>query len=482
MISRSPTRPISAAKPPRQGAPKRLSGTRTGNSQDRQLSAAQSQRPRPGIVTLQPDSLAWAIRTAAACVTEVVAFGRSLTAVLADLRQQKLPENAVRSQAIDLTYATLRRFTRADVELSHLLDRPTAEDELRNLLRVALCWLAMHPEKAHVGVDQAVEAAATLSGGRYRAFVNAILRRALRERAQLDAAIAANEEAQYQHPAWWLRRLKADWPDAWQAIAAGGNRKPPMGLRVNRLRSDVKTYAQNLADAGAAIAPMAPDAGPDAILLAQPQPADSLPGFAEGDVTVQDLGAQQAALLLNVQPGMRVLDACAAPGGKVAHLLECAPIELTAIEVDPERCAALKRALDPARFPVDRTINVICADAGRPGAAWAKRLFDAILLDAPCSGSGVAGRHPDAKWLRRDEDIPVLARTQRYLLKALWPLLKPGGRLLYGTCSLFAQENSWQIEAFLQAVPDARLVTERRLLPDACHDGFYYALLEKGVV
>ena len=418
------------------------------------------------------------MKTAAGCVTEVVAFGRSLTMVLAHLRQQQLPDNAVRSQAIDLTYATLRRYGRAEVELSHLLDRPTAEDELRNLLRVALCWLEMHPEKAHVGVDQAVEAAATLSGGRYRGFVNAILRRALRERAQLDAAIAADDEAQYQHPAWWLRRLKADWPDAWPAIVAGGNRKPPMGLRVNRLHTDVAAYTRTLADAGVAMAAEISDTGPDAILLAQPQAAESLPGFAAGDVAVQDLGAQQAALLLDVQPGMRVLDACAAPGGKAAHLLESAPIDLTAIEIDPVRCASLERALDPTRFPADRNIHVVCADAGRPGD-WAKRAFDAILLDAPCSGSGVAGRHPDAKWLRRDEDIPALARTQRYLLKALWPLLKPGGRLLYGTCSLFTQENRWQIDAFLQAMPDARLVTERRLIPDASHDGFYYALLEK---
>ena len=475
MIRRSQARPTAPVASPRGGVQK---ASRPSGMQGREQSGA-PQRPRPGVTGLQPDSLAWAIKTAAGCVTDVVAFGRSLTAVLVDLRRQELPPYAVRAQAIDLIYATLRRFGRGDVELSQLLDRPTAEDELRNLLRVSLCWLEMHPEKAHVGVDQAVEAAATLSGGRYRGFVNAILRRALRERIQLDAAIAANDEAHYQHPAWWLRRLKADWPDDWPAIAAGGNRKPPMGLRVNRLRSDVRIYAQKLADAGMAVAPVMPDAGPDALLLSQPQPADSLPGLAEGDVAVQDLGAQQAALLLDVQPGMRVLDACAAPGGKASHLLECAPIELTAVEVDPERCAALRRALDPARFPADRSINVICADAGRPGATWAKRPFDAILLDAPCSGSGVAGRHPDAKWLRRDEDIPTLARTQRYLLKALWPLLKPGGRLLYGTCSLFAQENGWQIEAFLRAVPDARLVTERRLLPDNCHDGFYYALLEK---
>lgn len=431
--------------------------------------------PRP----LQSDSLAWAILTAANCVTEVVAFGRSLTAVLTRLRKQALAANAVRAQAIDLTYATLRRYRRGDVELSLLLDRPTAEDELRSLLRVSLCWLEMHSEKAHVGVDQAVEAAATLSGGRYRGFVNAILRRALRERTALDAAIAADEEAFYQHPAWWLQRLKTDWPTQWQAVVAGGNRKPPMGLRVNRLRTDAASYRQQLEDAGVAVQPALPEDGAEAVLLMQPQSAESLPGFAQGLVSIQDLGAQQAARLLDVQPGMRVLDACAAPGGKAAHLLEWAAIELTAVEADRERCGALRQALDPARFPADRSIHIVCADAAETNAAWAKRPFDAILLDAPCSGSGVAGRHPDAKWLRRDEDIDALARTQKRLLKTLWPLLKPGGRLLYGTCSLFAQENQQQIETFLQHTPDARLLTQTHLLPDARHDGFFYALIRK---
>lgn len=442
-------------------------------------SSAPDRRPRPAAKTLQPDSLAWAIKTAANCVTEVAAFGRSLTIVLASLRQQELPPNAVRAQAIDLTYGTLRRYRRGDVELSLLLDRPTSDDQLRSLLRVALCWLEMHPDKAHVGVDQAVEAAATISGGRYRGFVNAILRRALRERGQLDAAIAADEEARYQHPAWWLQRLKTDWPENWQAVVDGGNRKPPMGLRVNRLCTDRERYREALQAAGIALEVTLPEDGANALLLAQPQAADSLPGFAQGLVSVQDLGAQQAARLLDVQPGMRVLDACAAPGGKAAHLLESASIELTAVETDRERSVALQRALDPARFPADRTINVVCADAAETNAVWAKRPFDAILLDAPCSGSGVAGRHPDAKWLRRDEDVYALARTQKRLLKALWPLLKPGGRLLYGTCSVFKLENQQQIENFLRQTPDAHLLTQERWLPDARHDGFFYALLTK---
>lgn len=430
-------------------------------------------------VSLAPDSLAWAMLTAATCVNEVVAYGRSLTVVLAKLRQQSLPENAVRSQAIDLTYATLRRYCRGDVELSVLLDRPTAEDALRSLLRVALCWLDMHPERAHVGVDQAVEAAATLSAGRYRGFVNAILRRALRERAVLDQAVANNQEADWQYPQWWLERLQTDWPSHWQDIAAGGNRKPPMGLRVNRQRTSVDDYVQQLNAAGIDIQPRLIDDGPDALLLVQPVPAESLPGFAQGFVAVQDIGAQQAARLLEVQPGMRVLDACAAPGGKAAHLLETAAIDLTAVESDSDRCAALARALDPCRFPADRRIEIVCADAANTAAPWAQRLFDAILLDAPCSGSGVAGRHPDAKWLRRNDDVYALARAQKRLLKALWPLLKPGGRLLYGTCSVFALENQKQIEQFISQHVDARLESHVSLLPDARHDGFFYALLTK---
>ena len=475
-MSRTPNPPNRPPRPPYKAAPGRSRASGTAGSRPGDRPRAQA---KPSVAKLQPDSLAWAIKTAATCVTDVVAFGRSLTTVLADLRQQVLPANAVRAQAIDQTYATLRRYWRGDVELSLLLDRPTAEDELRSLLRVALCWLEMHPEKSHVGVDQAVEAAATLSGGRYRGFVNAILRRALREREALDAAIAEDGEARYQHPAWWLQRLQADWPEQWQAIVDGGNRKPPMGLRVNQLRSTADAYRQQLREADIAMADAVADDAPTAILLAQPQPAETLPGFPQGLVAVQDLGAQQAAKLLAVQPGMRVLDACAAPGGKAAHLLETAAIELTAVESDPERCAALTRALEPARFPPDRTINVICADAAEMHAAWAKRPFDAILLDAPCSGSGVSGRHPDAKWLRRAEDVDALARTQSRLLRALWPLLKPGGHLLYGTCSVFAQENQQQIERFLRETTDARLQQQVQLIPDARHDGFYYALLRK---
>lgn len=463
------------SRPPRSG---KTVVVRSG----RMAALSRSETARPvarGPKPLAVDSLAWAMQTAAACVTDVVAFGRSLTPVLAELRQRDLPPQAVRAQAIDLAYATLRRYCRGDVELSVLLDRPTAEDELRSLLRVALCWLEMHPEKAHVGVDQAVEAAATLSAGRYRGFVNAILRRALRERSQLDQMVAADAEAASQHPQWWLNRLQKDWPDHWQSIVASGNRKPPMGLRVNTLVTTPESYEQQLAAADISVQPKLPEDGPAALQLTQPRPAESLPGFAEGLIAVQDIGAQQAARLLNVQPGMRVLDACAAPGGKALHLLQSAAIDLTAVEADQDRCAALMRALDPARFPPDRQVRVVAADAAETAASWAKRPFDAILLDAPCSGSGVVGRHPDAKWLRREDDIYALARSQKRLLKALWSLLKPGGRLLYGTCSVFAQENQDQISTFLQQTPDAHLVSQTHLLPDARHDGFFYALLSK---
>lgn len=469
-------------RPPR---PSRHTGVAQPERQRRPVASASRVHQNPRLVgekLLAADSLAWAMKTAAVCVLDVVAFGRSLTVVLADLRQKELPAGSVRAQAIDLAYATLRRYRRADVELSILLDRPTSEDELRSLLRVALCWLEMHPEKAHVGVDQAVEAAATLSGGRYRGFVNAILRRALRERSTLDKAIAADAEANWQHPAWWLNRLAKDWPDAWQAIVAGGNRKPPMGLRVNQLLTTSDGYVELLRDGNIELKPRMPEEGTQALLLDEPQPAATLPGFNEGLVIVQDIGAQQAARMLDIQPGMRVLDACAAPGGKALHLLQSAPIDLMAIEADAERCAVLERTLAKACLPGDRSVHVICADAADTGASWAKRPFDAILLDAPCSGSGVAGRHPDAKWLRRDDDVYNLTRTQKKLLRALWPLLKPGGRMLYGTCSVFAQENESQIKSFIDQTPDAESVSQVHLLPDERHDGFFYALLRKRVV
>ncbi|MDO8249360.1 MAG: 16S rRNA (cytosine(967)-C(5))-methyltransferase RsmB, partial [Rhodoferax sp.] len=295
--------------------------------------------------------------------------------------------------------------------------------------------------------------------------------------------------AVWNHPKWWIDRLQKEWPDRWQAILAANNRHAPMTLRVNARRSGVLPYLQTLKDAGLnAVA-----AGQSGVTLDQPKPVQDLPGFADGVVSVQDAAAQLAAPLLlsglTSSGPLHVLDACAAPGGKTAHLLEIADCRVTALDVDPARCERIHQTLQR----LDLQAQVLVADAADTSAWWDGQLFDAILLDAPCSASGIVRRHPDVRWLRRESDIAQLAVIQARLLRALWALLKPGGRLLYCTCSVFRAEGEDQIQTFLAHNTHAVLLpSPGHLMPfngpngDAVpdnltcdHDGFYYALLEK---
>ncbi len=356
---------------------------------------------------------------------------------------------------------------------------------------LALLWPAGEPPYAeHVLVDQAVSAAR----GRDKAaasFVNAVLRRFIREKAALQDAVSADPVARWNHPGWWLDRLRSDWPEQWQAIAAADNLHPPMTLRVNSRRATAASYAAALAAAGLAGEPV----GPYAVRLQRPVPVSRLPGFAAGEVSVQDANAQRAAELLlatPLAPGARVLDACAAPGGKTAQLLERADLDLLAIDRDAVRLARVDETL--ARLGLKAT--TLAADAASPATWWDGRPFVAILLDAPCSASGIVRRHPDVRWLRRASDIAALAEIQARLLEALWPLLAPGGRLLYCTCSLFRAEGQDRIDAFLQRHGDAFVPasppspghllplpdndeTPSTGLPAAAADGFFLALLEK---
>ena len=346
------------------------------------------------------------------------------------------------------------------------------------------------PYADHVLVDQAV-AATRRRAPASASFVNAVLRRFVREREALVAAARHDPVARFNHPLWWLDRLRSDWPEQWQAMADADNTHPPMTLRVNARRTTAAAYLQRLAGAGIE----ATGGGGSAIVLDRPVPVERLPGFAAGDVSVQDAAAQRAAGLLLAVPlrrGARVLDACAAPGGKTAHLLEAADLDLLAIDRDPARLTRVDDTL--ARLGLTAATRV--ADAAAPADWWDGRPFDAILLDAPCSASGIVRRHPDVRWLRRAGDIAALARTQAALLDALWPLLAPGGRLLYCTCSVFRAEGQTQIDAFLQRQADARAASEppspghSLVLPDnrgeasadaADHaaDGFFYALIDK---
>ncbi|HEV7576604.1 MAG TPA: 16S rRNA (cytosine(967)-C(5))-methyltransferase RsmB [Caldimonas sp.] len=391
-----------------------------------------------------------------------------------------------------LAFHALRWLGAAEVVRHRLAPKtpPPGVDSLL-LTALALLWPPGDPPYAeHTLVDQAV-AAATKRAPRSAGFVNAVLRRFLREREAIVAAALEDPLARFNHPGWWLDRLRADWPGRWAAIADADNAHPPMTLRVNARRTTANEYVATLAAHGIDATPL--DGA--AVALARPVPVTQLPGFAAGLVSVQDANAQRAAPLLLARPlapGARVLDACAAPGGKTAHLLELADLELLAIDRDAARLARVDATL--ARLGLRAETRV--ADAAEPARWWDGRPFAAILLDAPCSASGIVRRHPDVRWLRRASDLPALAATQARLLDALWPLLAPGGRLLYATCSVFRSEGSAQIDAFLQRAGDAALAatppSPGQLLPlpdndetpsapasPRAADGFFLALIEK---
>lgn len=411
------------------------------------------------------NSLAYALRQAARIDAAVFA-GQSLADNLLG-RVEAVARPAVQ----DLVYGSLRAYGRGDFFLARLLERPLAVDEVRALLLVALYRLETRPEAAHTVVDQAVSAAGEIAHGKFRALVNGVLRSFLRQRPALEEALQADPVALAQHPAWWLGELQAAWPEQWPAIVAAGNTAPPMALRVNRRRCSRADYQAQLAAAGIAAGPL----GEDGLALAQAVPVDRLPGFFDGLVSVQDPGAQRAAELLAPQPGSRVLDACAAPGGKTAHLLERADLDLLALDLKPARCRRIEDGLGRLHL----SAKVLAADCTRLEQWWDGVPFDAVLADVPCTASGVVRRNPDAKWLRRPEDIASFAATQSRILDALWQVLRPGGKLLYATCSVFPRENQQQIRGFLARQAVARVIQEEQLIPDAERDGFFYCLLEK---
>ena len=404
----------------------------------------------------------------AARVIAAVLGGQSLMEAMALLADAPA---AARSAAQDVVYGVLRACGRGEFILGRLMTRPLSHLPTQALLLAALYRLETRPEAPHTVVDQAVLAAGELSGGVFKGLVNGVLRNFLRQREHLLTALADDEPASRQHPAWWLARLRRAYPQDWAGIVAAGNSPPPMSLRVNCRRISVADYLLRLATAGLSARP----AGNCGLILDRAVGVDALPGFRDGLVSVQDIGAQRAAELLAPENGMRVLDACAAPGGKTAHLLELAELDLLAVELDARRAARITENLE--RLQLAARIHV--GDSADPASWWDGRPFDAILADAPCSASGVARRHPDIKYLRRESDIRRFARTQAAILDALWPLLKSGGKLLYATCSVFAEENAGQIDAFLARHSNASRFLQELWLPCAENDGFYYALLQK---
>lgn len=414
---------------------------------------------------------------AAGLVNAVLLERRSLTQALAAQRAAAQGDPRAWAAAQNLAYGTLRQAGRLRFFLSRLVGRPLKPPDLLGHLLVGLHELDGTDTPAYAVVNETVALAARRHPGA-KSFVNAVLRNFDRRRAALDRDAADRPEARWNFPEWWLGRLRAEYPRDWQAIVGAQNAHPPMTLRVNRRRATPEAILEELARAGCP----GRRAGPWAITLERPVPVADLPGFAQGAVSVQDLGAQWAAPLLEAQAGMRVLDACAAPGGKTGHLLERADLDLTALDSDADRLDRVRQNL--ARLGL--SARLLAADAGDPAAWWDGRPFDRILLDAPCTASGVAGRHPDGRWLKRAEDMQQLRNEQARLLEALWPLLAPGGRMLYATCSLFGAENAVQVAAFLERHADARLepvdvpgAREGQLLPGPDSDGFFYARLLK---
>lgn len=419
---------------------------------------------------------------AAQLVNAVLLEGRSLTAAISQQRgSPALRDPRAMAAAQSLAYGALRLAGRLRFFLATLAGRPLSPPDLLGPLLVGLFELDTGTSPAYAAVNETVDLVAR-NHPRARGFANALLRNFQRRRTELEALALQNAEARWNFPAWWLQRLQNAYPQDWQAIVTALNSHPPMTLRVNPRRSTTQAYARLLEEAGHACR----QTGPSALTLEQPVPVGELPHFSAGWVSVQDLGAQWAAPLLDCADGMRVLDACAAPGGKTAHLLERHDLHLTALDSDARRLSQVTDTLGRLGLKAE----VRQADAGTPAAWWDGSPFDRLLLDAPCTASGVVRRHPDGKWLKRAEDMQQLAKEQARLLDALWPLLKPGGKMLYVTCSLFPGENEEQISAFLSRHPDARTEpislagngtrkNSCQLLPGPETDGFFYARLHK---
>ncbi|MDX1915619.1 MAG: 16S rRNA (cytosine(967)-C(5))-methyltransferase RsmB [Methylophilus sp.] len=422
---------------------------------------------------------------AANAVSQVLS-GRNLTLALPDAQKQfaaATPQQ--RGAAADLSYGTLRFYGELEIYLNQLLEKPLSDGRVHALLLVALYQLLHDKADDFTIVNQSVKAASFAKPKWAKGLVNGVLRNFLRKQTDIAALLKGNEVAQYSYPQWWITKVKAQYPQHWQSILMAGNAHPPMTLRVNQRKISAEDYMTLLHRQGIE----AVQIGAYAVMLTQAVPVEKITGFSEGVVSVQDYGAQLAPQLLDLASGMRVLDACCAPGGKTGHILESAEVELTAIDSDASRLTRVASNLD--RLSLKAQLRV--GDASQPQGWYDGQPFDRILADVPCSASGIVRRHVDIKWLRRETDIVSFVQQQSAILLNLWQLLVKGGKLLYVTCSIFDEENQQQIDRFLKKHDDARqlpiqldeYLTQRmvslgnQLIPNALHDGLYYALLQK---
>ncbi len=427
--------------------------------------------------------------TAAKVLTEVLGQRHSLSAVLPPaLLALKNPGD--RPLVSELCYGVLRWHLRLSAISRHFMRKPLKKKDadIQCLLLLGLYQLIYMRVPEHAAVAETVAITNVLNKSWAKGLVNAVLRNYQRNSDVLDK-LDQDHVVSTAHPDWLLGKIKKNWPDEWQVIVNANNKFAPIILRVNTRKIKRQKYLELLLENG--IAAELLSHAPQAIKLAKLQDVTALPGFEQGWFSVQDGAAQLAAPLLDVQPGMRVLDACAAPGGKSCHILECEPdVELVTLDHDEGRTRRIHENLQRLGF----NAQVLVGDAAQPESWWNGQQFDRILLDAPCSATGVIRRHPDIKYLRLPDDITDLVKLQGELLKALWSLLKPGGKLLYATCSILPEENSKQIINFLKQQQDAceipiqaqwgkHVAVGRQIMTGyGDMDGFYYACLKKAEI
>jgi len=422
--------------------------------------------------------------TAARILSQVIRDGRSLSRALEDVPPALGDERALIQE---MCYGVLREYHSLSIMVASLLKKPLKEKDadVQALLLLGLYQLLRMRVPDHAAVSETVAATATLKKVWARGMVNGVLRNFQRQQEKLSAQAIVTEEGCWSHPQWLINALRVAWPADWQAVLAANNQRPPMCLRINTAKISADDYLRLLEKNK--IAASCSEFTASAVRLGRPQDVTALPGFADGWLSVQDEAAQQAAFLMALEPGQRVLDVCAAPGGKTAHMLELAEVEMVAVDVDSARLQRVAENLQR----LGKTARCIVGDASTPKKWWDGQPFDRILLDAPCSATGVIRRHPDIKLLRRESDIEKLVTLQAQILDAIWPLLKPGGMLVYATCSVLPDENARQITAFVGRQPDAQCrainvpwgVSDEEgrqvLTGNNGMDGFYYACLEK---
>ena len=431
------------------------------------------------------------MKTAQALAAQVITrvlTGRTLDNALGHAWSRATdPDAHTKALTQELCYGTLRHLGPLRALVRPLLTRPATDPQLEALLWVAFYQLRHSNAAAHAVVSNAVDAAGLLRVTSAKGLVNAVLRNYLRNRASLDVLEPPSDEARYSHAQWWIDLVRKEYPDEWGGILQAVNTRPPLTLRVNRRKCLRDGELCAFAAAGIPCRPI----GVDGIVVEEPRNVVALPGFAEGRLSVQDYGAQLAAPFLGAKDGMRVLDACAAPGGKTTHILENAQCALIALDRDNRRLGKIWDNL--ARLGLAASTHL--ADAANLASWWDGKPFDRVLADVPCTASGVVRRHPDGKWLRRPGDVAQFAQQQRRLLEALWSVVKPGGRLLYTTCSVFSEENETPVRELMAKHGDAircalpwpeglKRHGDGQLLPaggaaEDNHDGFFYALLEK---